>query len=35
MMLCLNLTDIAIITVKFADYRYIFMTLANLKELIC
>ena len=34
-MLCLNVSDIVIITVKDVDYRSIFMTLANLKQLIC
>ena len=33
-MLCLNLSDIAIITVKNIDYRLFFMKLANLKQFI-
>ena len=33
--LCLNLSDIAIITVKNVDYHCIFMILANLTEFIC
>ena len=33
--LCLNISNIAIITVKDVDSRCIFMTLANLKQIIC
>ena len=33
-MLCLNISDIAIITIKNIDYRCIIITLANLKQLI-
>ena len=34
-MLCLNLSDIAIITVKGIDIVVLLMTLANLKQFIC
>ena len=34
-MLSLNVRNIAIITVKCVDYSLLFMTLANLKQLIC
>ena len=34
-MLSLNVRNIAIITVKSVDYSLLFMTLANLKQLIC
>ena len=32
--LCLNISDITIITIKNVDYRCMFITLANLKQLI-
>ena len=32
--LCFNIRDVAIITVKNVDYCYIFIALANLKQLI-
>ena len=34
-MLCLNISNTAVITVKNVDYRCIIMTLANLKQFIC
>ena len=33
-MLCLNISNTAIITVKNVDYVVLFITLANLKQLI-
>ena len=34
-MVCLNLRDITIITVKGVEYRVLFMTLANRTQFIC